>query len=390
MPLTLYRYLLVSTLAPFFASLTIMTAILFLGRLIPVLNIVLKLGVGFNDFIRLCAYMAPKLLIFSIPMAGMLGIILCFSRLVNDNEILALKAGGVSINKILPAVIIAGLITTLLTAFCSILLIPKSQIAMKKLFLTLAKEKIHRGMQAKNFSDGFKDAVIYIDKIDPKTREWHGVYVSDTRDPKNPLTITARSGRLQSRMDKMLMVLTLENGSIHQAKGEKSTIIQFQEYSLNLPVAKQQKIEAMDKSSMSLHELLKQAARAGKGSEKGIKYLIEYHYRLILPIGALILSILGLPLALRTRPDEKPVGLPLGILFFVFFYIALTTAKSLAEENIMPVAPAMWMPNIIFALFTFYILYMSEKEKMPFLIERVMDLIQAVSSRFPPLSRNQP
>jgi lipopolysaccharide export system permease protein len=260
---------------------------------------------------------------------------------------------------------------------------------MKKLFLTLAKEKIHRGMREKNFSDGLKDAVVYIDKIDPKTREWHGVYVSDTRDPQNPLTITARSGRLQSRMDKMLMVLTLNNGGIHQAKGEKSTIIQFQEYSLSLPVANQQRTEAMGKSSMSLTELRKQAAVVGTDSKKGIKYLIEFHYRFILPIGALILSILGLPLALRNSPGQKPVGLPLGILFFVCFYIALTTAKSVAEENIMPVALTMWTPNIIFALLTLYILYMTEKEKMPFFIEFGIDIIQGISNRLPSLSRKK-
>ncbi len=383
MPITLYRYLLASTLGPFFASLAIMTAILFLGRLIPVLNIILKLGVGFPDFVRLCAYMAPKLLIFSIPMAGMLGIILCFTRLVNDNELLALKAGGVGINKILPAVVIVGLISGLLTAFCSTHLIPKSEIAMKKLFLTLAKEKVHRGLREKNFSDGLKDAVVYIDRIDPDTREWLGVYVSDTRDPDNQLTITAQSGRLQSMIDKMRMVLTLGNGEIHQAGGEKSIIIKFREYSLSLPVANPQKIEAMDKKSMSGKELLRQATLAGPDKNRRIKYLIEYHNRLILPMGALILSVLGLPLALRGRPGQKPVGLPLGILFFVCFYIAQTTANSVAEENILPVALVMWTPNIILALFTIYILHMTEKEKTPFIIERGMDIIQNITNRLP-------
>ena len=389
MPLTLYKYLIRSTLAPFFASLAIMTAILFLGRFIPVLNIILKLGVGFNDFIRLCAYMAPKLLIFSIPMASMLGIILCFTRLVNDNEILALKAGGVGLSKILPAVIIVGLISALLTAFCSIVLIPKSEIAMKKLYLTLAKEKIHRGMREKNFSDGLKNAVIYVDKIDPKTREWHGVYVSDTSDPKTPLTVSAQSGRLYSQIDRMLMILTLENGEIHQARENKSLMIKFREYSLSIPVDNQQTIESMDKTSMSLPELLYQAASAGPDSRQRISYLIEYHYRLVLPIAALILSILGLPLALRNIPGQRAVGLPLGILFFVSFYVSLTASIYLAEEKILPVGLSMWMPNTVFTIFTIYVLYITTKEKRSFLLESGMNIIQGISNRLPSLNRKK-
>ena len=72
-------------LAPFFASLVILSGVLFLSKMVPFLDIVLDLGIGFADFLRLCAYMTPNLLLFSLPMTGMLAVILCFSRLSNES-----------------------------------------------------------------------------------------------------------------------------------------------------------------------------------------------------------------------------------------------------------------------------------------------------------------
>ncbi|MCW5210283.1 LptF/LptG family permease, partial [Desulfobulbus sp. N3] len=65
---------------------------LFLIRLIPLLEIVLELGINLPDFIRLFSYIFPHMLLYVIPMASMAGVIIGFTRLTNEREILALKA----------------------------------------------------------------------------------------------------------------------------------------------------------------------------------------------------------------------------------------------------------------------------------------------------------
>ncbi|MEA3546669.1 MAG: LptF/LptG family permease [Thermodesulfobacteriota bacterium] len=386
MPFLLYRYLITETLAPFFASLLIMTSVLFLGKLIPILNVIFTLGIGFADFIRLSAYIAPNLFLFSIPMASMLGVILCFSRLVNDNEALALKAGGIGLTKMLPPVIIVALCTSLLTSYASTQLIPTGTIAMKKLFLQLAKEKIDRGMQKKKFSEGIKDVVVYIDKIDPNTNEWNGVYVSDSRDREHPLTIIASKGRLRAMLEEMMIILTLENGSIHRSKDETTLAIRFREYSLGLPLENPEassSLASMGKKSLGQRALLARVKEVGADSEKGISYLIEFHKRLALPAGSFILTILGLPLALRSRPGQRPIGLPLGLFLFICFYVLLTAAKSFSESNILPVGLVMWTPNLLLGILTFYILWSADKEKSLGLIDWFLETLQRLISHLP-------
>ena len=236
MPILLYAYLTAEILGPFFASLLIITAILFLGKLSSLLDIIFSFGIGFADFSRICAYLLPNLLLYSIPMASMLGVIIAFTRMTGDNEILALKAAGISLYRLLIPVIIVALFTTGLTALASTLLIPNSSVALKQTFYQLAREKIEQGSQAKEFSYSIKDVVVYVDQIDKPTGQWQGVFISDQRDRQTPLTIIAQSGSLNADLDKMTVNLLLRNGSIHRNTPTVSQTIRFGSYNLQLPL----------------------------------------------------------------------------------------------------------------------------------------------------------
>jgi lipopolysaccharide export system permease protein len=113
MPRLLYSYLTTQVLAPFYGSLIILTSILFLGRIIPILEIIFDYGIEVIDFIRLFTYFTPLLLIFALPMSSMMGVIIGATRLTNDNETMVLKSSGISLYKMLPPIIAIGLLTSL-------------------------------------------------------------------------------------------------------------------------------------------------------------------------------------------------------------------------------------------------------------------------------------
>lgn len=388
MPLLLFTYLVTETLAPFFASLAILTAILFLGRILPLFDFIISFGINLPDFTRLCAYMVPNLFLFAIPMASMLGVILCFTRMGNDNELIALKAAGIGLYRMLPPVIFFAVCTSLLTGYFSTTLIPSGTTAMKKLFFQLAKEKIDQGLDEKKFSDGLPDVVIYIDHKDPETEKWQGVYVSDHRDSRNPLTIVAENGYLIANMPDMLLTLQLDHGSIHQARESRTQTISFATYRINIPLQgpgmnDDEQANSISKSEMTQREIRDYVASHGRESAASIARLIEYHLRLVLPGGCFILTILGLPLALRTRPGQRSIGLPLGLIIFICYYVMLTTVKSFSESSPLPVAITMWIPNVIFAGLTLYILRFANRESTLNLIDFFLRIIHRTQSILP-------
>ena len=388
MPILLYTYLTAEILGPFFASLLIINAILFLGKLSSLLDVIFSFGIGFTDFARISIYLLPNLLLFSIPMASTLGVIIAFTRMTDDNEILALKASGICLYQLLIPVIFVAIFTTGITFLTSTLLIPDSNVALKQTFYQLAREKIEKGIRAKEFSDGIKDVVIYIDEIDEDSGQWRGVFIADNRDRKNPMTIISQSGSLNTDHDKMAINLFLSNGSIHRNNATISQTINFGSYNLHLPPSPGAPMTIGSKNDLPASELIIKAAELKATSNSGnnprhqayllgksIAMIIEFHKRFALPIGCLILTILALPLALQSKPGRSKMGLPLGLFFFFIYYILFSFAKSLAETSGLPIGPVMWGPNLVFGILTFFVLRTAARENSVKFFDRLTDHI---------------
>ena len=388
MPFLLITYLLTEMLAPFFASFIIINAVLFLGRLMSLLDVIFGFGIDLEDFIRICAYLLPNLMLFSIPMASTLAVILAFTRLTSDNEILALKAAGIGAHNMLIPVIIFALCTSAFTAFSATTLIPSGTVAMKKLLFQLAKEKVDKGLKEKEFNDSLKDVVLYIDRINTRTDEWSGVYVSDMRQKKeSPVIIIAESGNLEADFDKMLITLSLREGSMHRSMEKSTQTIGFSAYTLKLPVEPPRMVAGdpatqVGKRGMSLSQLLENSAKKETTADESMSLLIEFHKRLAMPVGCFILTLLGLPLAMQSRPGHKSIGLPFGLGFFILYYILITAAKTMSENGTLPVWLAMWLPNVFFGITAYVLIRIAVREHTIALFDKLLDLSETVINLF--------
>jgi len=385
-PLLLYSYIATELLAPFFASFLILYCVFFLVRLIPLLEVVLALRIGLADFIRLFAYIFPHMLLYIIPMASMAGVIVGFTRLTNDREILALKACGVSLKHMLPPVVVIAAAIAGLTGLFSASLIPAGALGVKQLMFELAKEKIDKGLKAKEFTEALGDIVLYVDDIDDEQR-WHGVYVSDMRGRTQPLITVARSGHLEADMERMLVTVVLNDGTLHNNEGMDNQVIRFGRYQLQISLQPPTQIGKEDvtnqsRGAMSQEQLLAAAAKAKQPADarSARMYLSEYHHRLVLPVGCFILSLIGLPLGLQAAPGRRAVGIPLGLLVFVGYYITLTVSRTMSEADILPLVPGMWLPNALFFLLALYLFRRVYRER-PLVPDRVLCFFHGLHDR---------
>jgi lipopolysaccharide export system permease protein len=137
------------------------------------------------------------------------------------------------------------------------------------------------------------------------------------------------------------------------------------------------------KNGLSQAQLLEQATRHGAKSAIGIGMLMEYHVRMAMPAGGFILTILGLPLAMLARPGRRPVGVPLGLLFFVLYYVLFTAGRAIAESGHLPVALGLWLSNILMAFFTVMLTRQVAKESVPLFLTRLSGPALALLARLP-------
>lgn len=389
-PLLLYSYLATEILAPFFASFLIMNSVFFLVKLIPFLNVVLELNIGLADFLRLFSYLFPNMFLYSMPMAAMMGMIIAFSRLASDTEILAFKANGISIYAILPPVVLVSMAIAGITGYFSVQLIPTGEIAMKQLLFQLAKEKIDKGIKENTFTEALGDVVVYVQSIDKTTGQWRNVWVSDMRDQKVPSITMAESGSMVGDSRKMQVTIILENGSLNRPDGTHTQTVTFDRYQINIPLHVPSVIDGTDvtqqsSSSMTMGQLQLAATQLGRDTKEGRDKLVHYHKRLVLPVGCFILSLLGLPLGLQARAGKSAIGIPLGLGCFILYYVLFTVGKNLAEDSSLPVGMAMWSPNLIFFVFTLILLRQTANER-PLIPATICNRCSALIARWlPPL-----
>lgn len=359
-----YSYLATEMLAPFFACFVIMNGVFFLVRLIPFLNLVLEFNISLSDFIRLFSYLFPNMFLYSIPMAAMLGVTIGVSRLSNDTEILAFKASGIGIYHALPPLILIALFISLVTSYFSIKLIPAGDTAMQQMMYQLAKEKIDKGIREREFTEALGDLVVHVNSIDKKTGEWHQVWVSDMRNRKVPAITMANSGIMDTKLDQMMVTLSLSNGSLHMPEEESFQTVTFDRYVINIPLQPPvRKPDFKSRGTMTLSELLQESQKHGLDEPAGRSYYTEFHKRLVLPVGCLILTLIGMPLGLQAGPGKKAIGIPIGLFLYIIYYVLFTMGRNIATTTSANIVAAMWIPNGLFALLTIVMINRAAHEK---------------------------
>ena len=366
-------------LAPFFACFIIMNGVFFLVRLIPFLNLVLEFNISFSDFLRLFSYLFPNMFLYSIPMAAMLGVTIGVSRLSSDTEILAFKASGIGIYHALPPLILIALFISLITSYFSIKLIPAGDTAMQQMMYQLAKEKIDKGIREREFTEALGDLVVHVNSIDKTTGEWHQVWVSDMRNRKVPAITMANSGRMNTRLDQMMVTLSLSDGSLHMPEEERFQTVTFARYIINIPL--QPPVRTPDfktRGTMTMPQLLQESQKHGLDDPAGRSYYTEFHKRLVLPVGCLILTLIGMPLGLQAGPGKKAIGIPIGLFLYIIYYILFTMGRNIATTTSANIVAAMWLPNGLFTLLTIVMITRAAQEK-PFFPESVHLLYDSLS-----------
>ena len=163
----------------------------------------------------------------------------------------------------------------------------------------------------------------------------------------------------------MTVSIVLNNGSLHRSNDDSSQIVEFENYQINIPLkppsGKTTRIKQSDVLNMS--ELLEEANKIEGDNLTKRKLLIEFHRRLVLPAGCLLISLIGLPLGLQARPGKKAIGIQAALAIFILYYVLFTFGRTMAEESSLPVSLTMWGPNGLFFILAVYWIFRVANER---------------------------
>lgn len=365
---TINRYILKEFLGPFAVNVLFFTFIFLMAELIEITNWIVNYNINLMTVLQMIFYQIPFLLIFVLPISVMITVLLTFLRLSNENEILAIKTGGISIYALLIPVFAFCFMGFVLTVLMSIYGQPMGRSALRELTREIVSANMTIGLKERTFNESFKDVVIYVNKIDSKDKMLIDVFIEDKRQPDRVTTVVAPRGKLFSDPQSAVSRLRLFNGSIHQTnlKDKAAQSIHFDRYDIRLPMKKSDSlIDTKPKrpKEMSTSNLTRFVNRSNAEDERYYRALLELHRRFALPFGCFALGLLAVPLGVQSKSAKRSFGLFLGLFFYLLYYLLMSVGKIYGETGAYPPVIGMWLPNFVLGGLGLYFLIHTANER---------------------------
>ena len=294
-------------------------------------------------------------LVFILPLAFFIGVMLAFGRLYKDSEMVVFTACGVRPQQVLRAVAIPALAVALLVAFLALWFAPWSEEQSSRLLDQAGARTEVEGIIPGQFNQ-FDDngPVIYAESAEPGSKHLNGVFVQ-YKEQGQGIQITAAQAYEEVSGD--LRYLILLDGFRYEGEPGQAEyrIIRFKEYAI-LMRERVVVASARPRYAIETTQLIRSTDPANTA---------ELQWRIAMPISVLLLGLLAVPLSKTSPRKGRFGGLFLGIMIYVVYNNLLTMARTSLSRDEIPAALGLWWVHILLLLMLLLILWRQNRLPRP-------------------------
>lgn len=355
---TLDRYLLREVGRAFVAAVGLAVSVLFVLRLVEFVDLVFARGVPARLVALLAGFIVPSYLEMALPMGALLAVVVVFARLGSDGELLAMRAAGLELRQLAQPLIAFSVAVAVASLVLGIWTRPWANRGIERATYDMARTRLTASLRAGVFNTWFGGVILFVDELESDTGAMRNVMLAEEREEFGRKTIFASDGLVESNEDARTAYLRLRRGSLltYHASGKYHDKTDFDSLELHLDLKEDRGLDFMDNggpAAMSFGRLLEERRAHIARGESAIEETIEINRKLVLPVAALLLPFVGVPLGAVGRRGVKSRGLLLSTIVVLVYYLMLTGSVTVAREQIVPVTVAMWTPNVLLALLAF-------------------------------------
>ncbi|SME94859.1 LPS export ABC transporter permease LptF [Desulfovibrio gilichinskyi] len=381
----LHRQIFKELLSIFSLSLSGFMGLILIGRLLQFRDLFMGQSLGALEMGKLFLYLCPFFLLVLTPIATMLAIFLTFLRMNSDNEITALKSGGISLYKLLPAPIIFCILCTCADVFFSLYGLSWGTENFRTALMEFARTRSQLAIQPGVFNRDFPGLVFYAENVDKKDGIMHSVFVRDSTRKAMTATIVAPLGEIRTDSTRGRIMVHLENGRIYQQNKDQLSVLKFKNYDVRIPLGNLLKGYSVDDprpKEMAWEKLVRISRGGDRAGDLDQKFLrkvqVEIQKRLALPVACLVLGMFAMPIACIFKGLKQQYGLVISMGLFLVYYTMLSLGITLGESGSLSPIIGLWAPNVLFAVLSILLLKMAVMEhsfriRIPFLKKKIRE-----------------
>ncbi len=357
----LRRHLLFATLGSVFGAIAFFVFILTTANVLrDLLTHLLDGRITPLLFLKLTGFIVPYAVSFALPMGMLLGILLVLGRLSADNEILAMRASGLSLGQICRPLFALAAVGMALELGINYYFMPKARIAFHQEFEQALSSTALDFIKPKTFVRGaIKDTVVFAEEkegdvlrdfwlwqVDPQGRVIRILHANEAR-----LRFDAANASV--RLD--LQGLRVEN---RNAKKPEDTLeapfiatsgsasFEIDRDSILGRATPRRKMDWMTLDQLIALRRKLIAENAPLADVRKVELTLSN--KATSAVAVLAFTVLAIPLGIRTQRKETSANLALAVVLVLGYYVLSTSFASLDRFPHLHPELWVWIPNVLF------------------------------------------
>lgn len=231
------RFVIKSFIGPLLVTFFICVFVLLMQFLWRYIDDLVGKGLALNVIAELLLYASANLVPMALPLSVLLASIMVFGNMGEQNELMAFKASGVPLRRIMMPLFIFNLFVASGAFLFSNYVLPYTNLQYGALLYDVRQQRPEINIKQGIFYDGIPGMRMKIREKDPKTNMMRGIMIYDHRGLAGNLNVTiADSASMIMSDNKQYIIFTAYNGIKYEEVRERSSMKNTRQ---NLPFRRQ-------------------------------------------------------------------------------------------------------------------------------------------------------
>jgi lipopolysaccharide export system permease protein len=310
-------------------------------------------------FFRLVLYSMPQFIVLSIPMGVLLGTLLSVGRLNTENEIIALRACGISLYRVLAPYFVVGILLSCVTFLGSEIIVPYCNSQAVDLEKAVISGKYGLGTRQRfhwpfyNHDTGQLEWVLVAGEVEDSTLRDVVLIYFDAKD--NYRNFMVEADRAEWRGSTWVFFKMRQVKLQRSESGDEQLIAEadraiIPDFSIRPDVLKRRQKSSEDLNILQLSTVIRNKIK-DEGLQASDREILDYRtalqFKVSIPLTPLFFIIVAVPMAIMPQRSSRAMGMGLALLTVLAYYSLFVVFQKVGVAGYLPPVVAAWIPNSI-------------------------------------------
>ena len=300
-------------------------------------------------------FYVPYVLVLMLPVAMLLSTLFSVGELAKHNELVAMKASGLSLYRIFWPLFRLAFLISLLALIFGETVVPEAN--QRRIAIKYSGTRKPRGPNRRYvFLHESRERVVFADRYEASKRMAKGVSIQTYRDHAliqrvDADTMVWRGGRWTMRRAVLREFMDAQERITHREDWDPGLRLLPRDFAR----------EHKDPERMGYFELAEYIRRVQRIGGQASRWWVDLYMKISFPFANFVIVLFGAPLASGRKRTGKALGFGLSLLICFIYYGFIKAGQVLGREGMLPPLLAAWIGNGLFGAMGIFFLVKARK-----------------------------